>query len=163
MATNDNYLRVNGEIAQEQESAEMFGNLRSRKQIVINGQNGPQIITLKEKSSVPGPDGHYEDIESRTIMDLTGDGSFLPSDPEQIIGWTSSGSFIRRGDTVFRCTSPFHGRRNRNFIVGLDGRKTGPDTGICSSCQSVLNALYVAAAIIGAGIVFGIFMGAGAI
>jgi len=119
-----------------------------------------QELEMEKHSSKPDKDGNYNDtldIHLRT----DNAGTILPKDREKWIAISQSGVVITSPDELGECTSRLHPNNRTRFIrLGIDGQET--DNGArCSYCESLMINLYIIAAVLGSGIILGIFKGAG--
>ena len=111
-------------------------------------------VVESEISEPDGQGGFVNTTRKRPVYDRLGNP--LPEDPSPVI-LSHSNLFITSPDQLAHCTSLLHpGRLSRNILIGQDGRLT-PSGGICSRCDFCLRTIYFGFAVLGMGVVFGLF------
>ena len=135
-------------------------NIRNQKILRAPTQDGNfQEIVMNESTSEPDGTGSY--IDKQFINQITDHaGNPLPEDPRSSI-ISHSGLYITPTDQRSHCTSILHPQnRSRNILLGQDGREV-PGGAICSNCDYWWRTIYIALGILGMGIIYGLYKGAG--
>ena len=136
----------------------IINNIR-QKVVRISDQNGNiREVVIEAFSSIPGENGNFTDSDLQNVV-TDHAGNSLPKDLDSI-KISNNGLFISHSDDTDHCSSFLHFSPNRNILIGQDGRRTSRGA-ICSRCEFWLNSIYIFLAILGVGLVIGIYKGTG--
>lgn len=136
-------------------------NTRKERIARILGPDGyVQEIVLGMSDSRPDDNGGYVDTELVNVVTDRA-GNTLPSDLHSLEGISYSGLFINSGDDRASCTSWLHPPgRSRKILLGEDGRQT-LNGAICNRCDFWLGTIYLGLAVLGIGVILGLWKGVG--
>ena len=124
----------------------------------ITMATGEEIcVVTGETLSKMGKDGVYVNADV-TSLHLGADGNPLILS-SGFLRQSYTGHLITLPEQLVICTSRFHRHANRNVFVGLDGSSLGSGVGICTQCQRILTTIYIVAAILGFGVILGLYSG----
>ena len=133
----------------------ILGTRNQAKKRVILPDGRTLEFVVNENSWRMGDDGVYENAETTpTLIDPSG---YTTDFNSGFLCVSMTGVPITSPERLATCTSFFHRNPNRNIYVGLDGSSHGNGQGICNDCQGILNWIYLTLAILGAGVIVGLF------
>ena len=135
-------------------------NDRNETIVQLPDQNGNlrQYVIESDISEPDGKGGYVSRTYKMPVYDRFGNP--LPKDPSSVI-FSNSNLPITSPDQLAHCTSLLHpSGLSRNILVGQDGRLT-PAGAICSRCDFWMRTIYFGFAILGIGVVFGLFRAVG--
>jgi hypothetical protein len=135
-------------------------NIRDETIVQYPDQDGnlQQYVTESIISEPDGQGGYVNRTYKMPVYDRFGNP--LPKEPGTVV-YSHSHLPITSPDQLAYCISFLHPNGlSRNILVGQDGRLT-PAGAVCSRCDFWMRTIYFGFAILGLGVVFGLFKAVG--